>query len=380
MQTPENTAESDNATAPLYVKVIKNDGVLRACIVGMFLIAVTATLYLAREFFLPVFAALILALTLNPAVRKLSHWGIPSVLSAVTMALTLAAGLGLAVFFLSEPVEELINEVPQYQEKLRSKLEVLKAPLEAAEEVEDGVNEMTSTDADGDVQEVVIKGSGILANVAGGALEGLLTFTIMLVLLVFLLGSGDMFYRKLINVMPRLQDKKRALRIVYDIEQEVSRYLLSIGLINVILGMVVATVMFVLGMPMPIVWGVMATLLNFIPYLGAVIGVVIVTSFALVQFDPISTALLVGASYYLCTFIEGQFITPLALGRRLSLNPVMLFVFVAFWAWLWGVAGALIAVPILVVVKVFASHFESLAVLTEFLSGGAVVEEADDQA
>jgi predicted PurR-regulated permease PerM len=130
----------------------------------------------------------------------------------------------------------------------------------------------------------------------------------------------------------------------------------------------VGTGMFLIGMPNPVLWGVIAALLNFIPYIGALLGVALVALIAFVTFDTIWMALLAPFIYLTCTTIEGQIVTPLILGRRLEMNTVAIFLAIAFWGWLWGIAGALIAVPLLVTVKVFADHVEGLAALGEFLA------------
>src|SRR5690606_28930507 len=124
--------------------------------------------------------------------------------------------------------------------------------------------------------------------------------------------------------------------------------LLAISLINAGLGAVVAAVMWAIGMPNPLLWGVMAALLNYVPYVGALVGLAVVAVVALVSFDSAGTALLVPALYFACTTIEGQFVTPMLLGKRFEMNPVMVFLSIATWGWLWGVPGALMAVPLLV--------------------------------
>ena len=188
------------------------------------------------------------------------------------------------------------------------------------------------------------------------------------VLLLFLLASGDMFYEKLVRVLPTLTDRKRGLRIAYDIEREVSRYLLTITIINFALGAVIGAGLFVLGMPNPILWGLIAALLNFVPYIGAITGMAVVSVVAMVSFPTLGHALLAPAFYMFCSAIEGQFITPALVGRRLQINAIAVFLAIVFWGWIWGVIGVFVAVPMLIVVKVFCRHIESLSGLDEFLS------------
>ena len=162
---------------------------------------------------------------------------------------------------------------------------------------------------------------------------------------------------------------------------EISRYLLTIAAINAGLGVAVGFAMWALGMPTPLLWGVMAGLLNFLPYIGSVIGIAVVGMVALVHFPTIGAAILVPLAYFACTAVEGQFVTPTIVGRRLRLNTAAVFIAVAFWSFLWSIPGALMAVPILVVVKVLCDNVASLRGLGRFLSaedGKVGVEEAHD--
>ena len=187
-----------------------------------------------------------------------------------------------------------------------------------------------------------------------------------LLFVIFLLSSGDLFLQKLVRVLPTLSDKKRSLRVVHDVEAEVSRYLFTITFINVGLGVAVGLCMAALGMPNPVLWGVAAALLNFVPYLGALIGVSLAAAIGLITFPTFAAAALPPLAYVVCNAIEGSIVTPLTLGRRLELNPVAILVALAFGGWMWGVVGALIGVPLLVVVKVFCDHFEGLRNFGEF--------------
>ena len=152
-------------------------------------------------------------------------------------------------------------------------------------------------------------------------------------------------------------------------EQEISRYLFTVTLINIAFGIVTAVGMAITGMPNPALWGVAAALLNFIPYIGALTGLIMVSIVAILSFATIGEALIPPAIYLGCHILEGQFLTPIILGRRLELNSVAIFITLALWSWLWGIVGAIIAVPLLVCIKVFCDHFDGLTSFGEFLSG-----------
>ena len=189
-----------------------------------------------------------------------------------------------------------------------------------------------------------------------------------LVFAVFLMASGDLFYEKLVRVLPTLTDRKQAIRIVYELETEVSTYLLTLTAINAILGLAVALAFHALGMPSPYLWGLLTFFFNFIPYVGALTGVALSGFLAIVTFDSLGYALLIPAAFTALSLIESEIASPLVLSRRLQMNSVAILLSLAFWAWLWGIPGAAIAVPVLVTIKVFCNHIDGLAGLGEFLS------------
>ena len=189
------------------------------------------------------------------------------------------------------------------------------------------------------------------------------------VLSLFMLASGTLFHEKLVHIMPRMRDKKRALSVAYGVEKSVSRYLLTVSLINIGLGIVIMTALSSLGTPNAVLWGVLAIILNFLPFAGALVGVGLLAIVSLGTYDTIAAALLPPLVYFLCTTVEGNFITPAIVGHRLQLNIVAVFMAVVIWGWLWGIGGALMAVPILLVIKILCDHIESWRSFGEFLSG-----------
>ncbi len=354
------------AVPPVIQEEPDSKGVPRFAVQGLFTIAIIASLYFAQEFFLPVILAFILALTLSPLVRWFSRRGVPAALSAVVIVVSMFLTTLLGAYTLMVPVSDWVDRAPEIGRQLESKLSVLRAPMEAIKDAEKQVDDVSK---DADVQTVTVKGPGLMQTAASSILSALTSLTITAVLLAFLLGSGDLFYSKLVRTFDTLKDKKRALKIAHDVERVVSRYLFTITLINISLGIVVGVGMWFLGMPTPYIFGIIAALANFIPYIGALIGMAAAVAVAVVSFDTLSLPLMVGGFYFMCTFLEGQVITPLIVGRRLQLNAVAVFISVAFWAWLWGIVGALLAVPMLVIIKTICDHFEVLDTLGEFLSG-----------
>ncbi|CDX35723.1 conserved membrane hypothetical protein [Mesorhizobium sp. SOD10] len=341
---------------------------MRSLVIGIFILMTTAALYFARAFFMPVVLAFLLALTLTPIVRFLRKRGISEVISATLLVLLSIFIFAAAGYLLSGPVIDLINNSYSIGQQLTERLAPFRRPLERMMDLAHQLEGLTETSQEPGVQRVAVAPSGILSSAASNILEAGTSITIVFVLSLFLLASGTLFYEKIVQSFTSMSQKKRALRIVYDVEREISHYLLTVSVINVSLGTVIGLGLWALGMPNPLVWGAMAALLNFLPYVGALMTVLIVAIIALISFDTIAYALLAPAFVVLCDIVEGQFVTPMVVGRRLEINAVAIFIAIAFWSWLWGFVGALMAVPLLVVIKVFCDHFESLTPVGNFLA------------
>lgn len=351
---------------------------MRSLLIGIFILMAVYALYFARAFFMPVVLAFLLTLTLTPIVRFLRQRGVPDVLSATLLVLLSVVFLASAGYLLSGPVIDLINNTSSIGLQLTERLAQLKRPLEKVMQISHQLEGLTETSQEPGVQKVSFAQSGILSSAASNILSAGTSITIVFVLSLFLLASGTMFYEKIIQSFASLSEKKRALRVVYDVEREISHYLLTVAVINVGLGTVIGLGLWGLGMPNPLVWGAAAALLNFLPYVGALITILLVTIIALISFDSISYALLAPAFVLLCDIVEGQFVTPMVVGRRLEINAVAIFIAIAFWSWLWGFVGALMAVPLLVVIKVFCDHFDGLSHVGNFLAAQHTAVVAED--
>ncbi len=344
-------------------------------VTGIFIILTIYALFFGLEFFMPVILAFLFALTLTPIVRFARRRGIPAPLSATALVIGSAGFIGLGGYLLSGPVMNLIDDAPQIGYTLTERIQRLRGPYDLLMEITGQIDEVTDTVNDPGVMKVSVQQPGILSQAAGNMLSVGTNVAIVFVLSLFLLGSGTLFYEKIIQSFTTMSDKKRALRVVYDVEREVSRYLFTVALINGVLGLVIGLGLWVLGMPTPLLWGVLAALLNFLPYIGALATIAIVAVISVISFDSIGYALLAPLFVLFCNVMEGQIITPVIVGRRLEINAVAIFIAVAFWSWLWGFIGALIAVPLLVVIKVFCDHFERLQPVGNFLAAHQTVEE-----
>jgi predicted PurR-regulated permease PerM len=208
------------------------------------------------------------------------------------------------------------------------------------------------------------RGTASILNWTGTVLAGLGE---VLVLIYLILASGDLFLHKLVRVMPTLSDKKRAIEFSHEIQQNISKYLFSLTIINTCLGAVVAAGLYVIGVPKAGMWGMLVAVLNFVPYFGPAVMVFILAIVGILSFDSLWQGLLPAAWFLALHLLESNFVTPILLGRRFTLNPVAIFISLMFWLWLWGVPGALISAPILVLVKAVCDRIPRAVYVSELI-------------
>jgi predicted PurR-regulated permease PerM len=356
---PPDISELPNTIASLQIRSI--------ALTGIFLLLVLFTFKLASTFFIPVVLALLLNFLFASTIRTLQRLWVPPPLGAVLVVGFLVAAVGLGIYRLAVPARDWMGTLPEAARQIEGKLKDVKQSVREVTKASQEVDRLTKLDTGEKTQKVEVRKPSLGESLLEPTQDFLVSGGIVLVLLFFLLASGDVFLRKLVTVLPRFEDKKAAVEISHQIEHDISTYLFTITLVNAVFGLAIATAMFFLGMPNPLLWGVMAGLLHFIPFLGAIIGISVVTLVAAVTLDGIGAILLVPAVYLCLNILEEYIVLPLVMGRRLMLNPVIVFVWLIFWTWLWSVPGALMAVPLLAIVKIICDHFEPLAALAEFI-------------
>jgi predicted PurR-regulated permease PerM len=338
-------------------------------LIGLFILALLYTFYFASAFVLPIVMAVLLALVLKPLVRTLhDRLRLPEVVGSILVLFTFIGGLGIVGSFLFDPAVRWIETAPANLAEVEHKLHGLRGSLQKVGEATERVERLARQEDESESVPVVEVRSRRLRDAFLEQTPGVL-FAILLtvILLYFLLASGDRFLYDVVRSLPRLEAKKRAVEISREIEHNVSNYLATITVINLGLGITVSLVLYLLKMPTPLLWGAMAGLFNFVPYLGAMLTLVVLTLVALLSFDNVLYALLIPAAFFSLNLIEAYIVTPIVVGRRLLLNPVMIFVGLMFWFWLWGIAGGLLAVPILASLKIVCDHIPSLQPVGAFL-------------
>jgi predicted PurR-regulated permease PerM len=342
-------------------------GVRSLALSGLFILAAFYTLYLGRAFFLPIILALLLSFLFNPVVRALKRLHVPEALGAGLVVFGLLGALVLGVYQLSGPAYDWAQKAPQTMRRLEAKLRDFKKPVQTMSKATEQVEKITRVGSSRQPPTVEVRTESLGERVFSQATDLVANGLVMFILLFFLLASGDLFLRKLIRVLPSLADKKKAVEIARQIETDISAYLVTITVINIGLGAAVWGITTLLGVPNPFLWGVLAMVTNYIPYLGAIIMIVVLAMVGFLTFKDTTQALMVPLSFVGLNLLESYLVTPMVLGRRLTLNPVVIFLALTFWGWLWGITGALLAVPIMVVFKIFCDHSEPLRPLGEFL-------------
>jgi predicted PurR-regulated permease PerM len=337
---------------------------------GLFILALFYTFYFARSLLLPIVLALLLSLILSPAVRALKRMYVPEPLGAAMVVAGLSALLVWGLVQLFEPATDWLAKAPKIAEQVERKLSTLRKSVEQVTSAAAQVEALTTVEADEKRSpQVIAKRPSLLSRVLTGTQSVVIAAGATVVLLFFILASGDLFMRKLVRVLPTFEDKKTAVSVARTIQSAIARYLFTITCINVGLGVATGIALHFIGMPNPILWGVMVAVFNYVPYIGPAVSGTVLTVVAFLSFEHMNDVLLVPAVYFALETIEGHFITPILTGRSLTLNPVMIFLSMLLWGWIWGVVGALMAVPILMTLKIFCDHVESLHGLGEFLTG-----------
>jgi len=319
--------------------------------VGIFLILLIAALELARPILVPITSAVVIGLMLGPLSTRAAKYKIPSLVSAIAFWLFVVVGLYLIIVLVSGAIVELIDKTPDIGKNLKDKLRLLDRPMAALQDVRKAM--LPSGGADTgvtvDLLSIATPTLGFLTPAVGQIVAFLGT------LFFFLLGRTQL-RQVLIVFFDNREARLRTLRILNDIEQNLTSYLSVVAVINLVVGLAAALIAFMVGLPNAIAWGVLAFILNFIPYLGALIMQIVLFLVGVIVFPTLSQALIAPLLYLAFTTLEGHFITPSIMGKRLFLNPLTVFIALIFWTWLWGPMGAFLAVPIIIMMLVVTNH------------------------
>lgn len=370
-QVLDDPGESAKVTSRARLRITellqKPFDVRSVALTGLFILAILYTMYFTRSVLLPIVLALLLSYLLRPIIRALARLKIPSPISSALVLISLLALFTYTLSSLVTPFAAWLQKAPTGLAELQHKLLPVKQSLAQVAQASGQIEKLAAPESQ-TAAKVEVQHHPITDMLFVRTPEFIASAVLLLVLLYFLLTYDGVFMNKLIKLLPTLSDKKRAVSIMVEIESHVSRYLVTVTIINICLGAAVGTTVGLLGLRNPVMWGVMVAVLNFVPYLGALTGIVCMTVGAVLSFDSFGYALVFPAVYLTYGILEGSFITPWVMGRSLTLNPVIILLSLTFWGWMWGIVGIILAVPILAAFKIFCAHIRPMEPIAEFLS------------
>ncbi len=337
-------------------------------VIGIFIILLGAAVAAARAFLMPVTLAVLLFFVFVPIRRWLWRRGIPPAVTAATVTVLLVIFIAVMGSLLVTPASDLIDEMPQISRQLEDKFRDLRSSVAAVQDAAKKIDEMSTTSEKAPAIVAHDDSGGVITTITAYVPAFFSQMLLTLLLLFFMLASGDLLYLKIVQSFDTMRDKRRAYLALREIEERIGNYLGAITIINVCLGIAIGLALNFWGMPSPVMFGAAAFLLNFIPYIGMIMGTILITVVGLVSFDGFFEPLMAGASYVLINSVEGQLITPYFVSRRLRMNTVVVFLSVALWAWLWSIIGMIVAVPLLVVARVLSEHVPALEKFGNFLA------------
>jgi predicted PurR-regulated permease PerM len=335
---------------------------------AQFTLLLVAALYLTRTIVLPIVLAILLKLLLQSGIRRLEKLHVPRIVAASGMIVVLFVSLVSMGTALSGPAHDWANKLPEGLPRLRERLSFISGPVETVQHfMQNAESYVHVTTTEGAPPASLASGlSGLLFAGTASFASGLFMTVIVL---FFLLMSGDLFLRRLVEVLPRFRDKRVAVMISQQIENNIAAYLKTITVMNAFVGIATGLVTWATGLDNPALWGVLAFFLNYIPIIGPIICLVVLLLAGMLRIETLWSSFMPAAGFFAIHMLEGQFITPLLLARRFTLNPVVVIISLIFWYWMWGVPGAVLAVPVLAIIKIICDGIPAWAAIGHLIEG-----------
>jgi predicted PurR-regulated permease PerM len=369
-EIPPDWPETDVAAPPEGAAERERRRDARAIAVnGLFVLAVFVALYLTAAITIPLIFAVLFKLLLQPGVRQLERLRVPEPLGALVMTALLLVVLGSIAYLIAGPAVGWAQKAPQSLPVLEQRLSFLHKPVDMLNTVMEQIETFTQAPGETAPSVTVKDHAAVIGIVFSGTRAVLRSVGITLLMLFFLLASGDIFLRRLVEILPTFSNKKQAVAISHEIEENISTYLVTVTFMNALVGLATALAMWAIGLSDPILWGAIAFVLNYVVILGPLAGVGMFFVVGLLSFDTLWQSLLPPGAYLVIHMIEGEWVTPNLLARRFTLNPVLVIGSLIFWDWMWGIPGALLAVPMLAVFKIVCDRIAPLAPIGHFIAG-----------
>jgi predicted PurR-regulated permease PerM len=337
---------------------------------GLFILGIFYTVYLARAVLLPITAAFVVSLLLAPLVNWAHRHGVPRVLAATGIVAASVLGLAVTVLALEEPARDWLRRAPQTVQQLLDQTEALQRQLRIVQRSTNKVDEILSNAVSdkGDAQSVDVERDSWRTKLLASLGEVAAATVLSIALIYFLLVSGDKLVLNIIRQVQNRRLRKPVIRVFRRLKHDVSLSLAIMAVNNLAVGAVLAIVLWLIGLPNAMLWGMLAAVLRFIPYLGMVLMMALLITVSAATFDQAWQILLGPLSYWLLTAGSGLLIEPHLFGQQLSINPVVIFLSLFLWGWIWGAVGALLAVPLLTIVRAICYEVDSLRPLARAIA------------
>ena len=377
-EATDGTPASETRSAPRPPRATTNHGLLAALVT----LASIAFLVLAKTLLVPIVGAFLLFFLLKPGVRVMRRAHVPAPLGAAVMMVVLVVGVLIPVVYVVSPAAEWMDRAPQAITEIEQKLSVVREPLAKVTAAIGAIREMgqvaetrTDPEGEGETPEPTVEvqespeGMGLLTMLANAGL-GVFSLLLTLVLAFFLLASGNRLLERLVEIAPNLQQKKEMVVGFREAERDISYYLMVLAGINTTVALFTAFVMWTLGFEAEdaLFLGLVYGILNFIPYIGALTAGCIIVLASILSFDTLTQAVFPPLAFGVINMIEAYILGPIIYGGRLAVNPVMILLSLSFFGWAWGIPGALMAVPLLVIFRIVCNHVASLKPLASLVA------------
>lgn len=335
---------------------------------GIFVLLVFYTIYFAAPVLIPITVSFLLSLLFSPFVDRLESWRIPRLLGSALIMLSFVGLLVVALVQLAGPAQEWVARLPASFHVIEEKLRIIKKPLQDFQKATEKIESAAELSQRPQRQKVEIQRPGILEDIFSGTQRVVASIGVILILTFALLASGDFLIRKLTLGVQSAEDKKRTVEVMRSIQKDISYYLAGATLLNLSLGLGVGILAWFMGLSNAALWGAVVAVLAFAPYVGSATIMVILTLVGLLEHDTFGEALILPAIFLaMSTFVQTVMV-PFVLGRRLLLSPVAIFIAIILWGWMWGIIGALLAVPLLASFKLVCERIPSLRSVADFLT------------
>lgn len=368
----EQNEPADNGKRPLFSSDLSTP------IHGLFILGVLYTLYLAHQIVLPIILAVLTSLLLAPLVKKAYvKWHVPRMVSSLLLVLLVLAGIVGVGFAVAMPALDWAGKAPQGISRLLVGESSFKQQIErvsqSAKEVEKSVEDLSEEEETEKPTTVVLQTESWRSQLMSKARNGVAGLALALALTYFLLVGGDRLIRNLVKQLPRAQ-RKTALRITHDSQSQIAQYLGVLGLSNLSVGVTTGLMCWAVGLPDPAVWGIVAALARFIPYLGVILTIALLAVVSAISLETVWMMAIAPLGYLALTTLVGFFIEPWIHGFRMAINPVVIFISIFFWGWLWGPVGVLLAVPLMTVIQVVLKQIPRLRPVYRVIARWRIVD------